>query len=111
MMKDYKSIIKPNQRGKTPRFTSTSMFMALMIWICALPLLALVVAPLLGWQVAVFLAGFLLIVDTIVCWLLCAVKVPRAPAVCAKCLKRLNATGSTIEKSQVHQKIVSYGSK
>ena len=75
------------------------MFMALMIWLCVLPLLALVAVPLLGWQVAALLAGLLLIADTIVCWLLCSVRIARAPAMCDKCLTRLNAPGQHTEES------------
>jgi len=33
------------------------MFLALMIWLCALPLLALLAAPFLGWKVTAYLVG------------------------------------------------------
>ncbi len=81
------------RRWLTPRFKSTPMFLALMIWLCALPLLALVATPFLGWKITAYLAGFLLVADTVVCWFLCKVHMPQSPAICDKCLKRLNAQG------------------
>lgn len=48
------------------------MFMTLVVWICALPLLAIFVLPFLGWVTTGFLAALLLILSLIVCWVLCA---------------------------------------
>ena len=72
-----------------PKLPTTPMLMSLMIWLCALPVLALVAAPLLGWQIAIYLAGFLLVADIVACWFLCRVRLPKTPAICTKCLKRL----------------------
>jgi len=87
----HQIISDQHQKWAIPRFKSTPMLMALMIWLCALPVLALVAAPLLGWKIAASLAGFLLVADTVVCWSLCRVRILRGTAACDKCLKRLNA--------------------
>ncbi|MBI4303235.1 MAG: hypothetical protein HY665_02705 [Chloroflexi bacterium] len=76
------------------------MFWALIMWLCALPLLALLAAPFLGWKVAALLAGFLLIADLVICWLICRVRLPKEPVICARCLKRLHAQASNSQAPQ-----------
>lgn len=81
----------PYQRWLRPKISLTPMFWALVLWLCALPLLALLAAPFLGWKVAAFLAGALLVADLVICAYICRVRLPKEPPICAKCLKRLYA--------------------
>ena len=113
MWQRYQSRSSPYQRWVRPRFSSAPMFWALFMWLCALPLLALLAAPLLGWKVAAFLAGFLLVADLVICWFICRVHIPRDPIICTKCLKRFNAQSLHTQalKGEYQKKIVGDGSK
>ena len=84
------------------------MFWALLMWLCALPLLALLAAPFLGWKVTAYLAGFLLVADLVICSYICRVRTPRGPIVCAKCLKRLAAQGPHVQAPQGVSKEISH---
>lgn len=67
------------QRWKrnTSIFRGTPLFMALMLWVCALPLVTILVVPFLGWSVAAYLAGFLLLADVLACFILCRFRLPK----------------------------------
>ena len=54
-----------------PKFQDTTLFLTLALWLCTLPVLALVALPFLGWKVTVYLAGGLLVIDLVVCWSMC----------------------------------------
>lgn len=62
---------------KLSHFYSEDMALGLIIWICTLPLIALIVAPLFGTLVAGFTALALLIAIMAVCWGLCGWKLVR----------------------------------
>lgn len=64
-------------RLKTARFQDTTLFLAFSLWLCTLPLLALLALPFLGWQLTASLAGLLLILDLFGCWLLCVFRLPK----------------------------------
>ncbi len=57
------------------RFHSDEMALALVVWLCSLPLVALVVIPLFGWKVAGVVALALFLVDLALCWGVCGWKV------------------------------------
>lgn len=59
---------------------STPITMALIIWMCTLPLLALLALPALGWERTGLLAGSILLVDLIGCWLLLAFHHLKSPS-------------------------------
>jgi hypothetical protein len=62
---------------KLSHFYSEDMALAVIIWICTLPLVGLVVAPLFGPQAASLTALALLIAIMAVCWLICGWKLVR----------------------------------
>lgn len=49
------------------KFQDTNLFVALMLWLCTLPLIALIAYPFLGWKVTLYLAGFLPVADLVAC--------------------------------------------
>ena len=55
-----------------------TMGLTLTMWICTLPLVAFVVAPLFGGQAAISVAIGLLIIMLVFCWLSCVPKVVQA---------------------------------
>ena len=57
---------------KTKTDLPATMALTIVLWLCSLVLVALVVVPLLGWQVAWIVAIGLLIVDLALCWGVCA---------------------------------------
>ncbi len=69
----------PHQRWAATRFQDTTLFLALVMWLCILPLLAILALPFLGWKVTVYLAGFLLVADMVACWFLCTFRVSQKP--------------------------------
>jgi hypothetical protein len=48
------------------------MVLAIMLWLCGLPLVALIVIPLFGLKVAGIVALVLFFVATVICWVLCS---------------------------------------
>lgn len=54
-----------------PRDWDTPLITALLVWLCTLPLIALVILPFFGLQVAVAVAAGLLLLALLVCWALC----------------------------------------
>lgn len=62
---------------KLSNYHSEDMALALIIWICTLPLIALVVAPLLGSGVAWLTAVALFVVIVAICWGVCGWKLIR----------------------------------
>jgi len=61
------------------RRLGTPLLLALGVWLCLLPLLALIVLPLFGWKAALYTGGALLITDLAACWFLCVFKVNKTP--------------------------------
>ncbi len=59
---------------KASHFYSEDMALALIIWVCTLPLVGIIVAPLFGSQVALISALLLLILIMVVCWGICGWK-------------------------------------
>ncbi len=55
-----------------------TMGLTLTMWLCTLPLIGFVIAPLFGKQAAISIAIGLLIIMLAVCWLSCVPKVVRA---------------------------------
>ena len=55
-----------------------TMGLTLTMWLCTLPLIAFVIAPLFGGQVAISVAIGLLIIMLAFCWLSCVPKVAKA---------------------------------
>lgn len=49
--------------------------LALMVWLCTLPLVGLIVIPLFGLKVAGVVALALLVVVVIICWGICSWKI------------------------------------
>ncbi len=77
----YKSL-RMFKRSTLPhhlKFQDTNLFLALMLWLCTLPLVALIAYPFLGWKVTLYLAGFLLVADLVACWFLCTFRIPQKP--------------------------------
>ncbi len=68
-----------HQRWTATRFQDTTLFLALAMWLCILPLLAIFALPFLGWKVTIYLAGFLLVADLVACWFLCIFRLPQKP--------------------------------
>ncbi len=60
---------------KLIHFYSEDMAFALIIWICTLPLVAFLIAPLLGTRIAGLTALALFIVIMAICWGVCGWKV------------------------------------
>lgn len=54
---------------------SDSMILALAIWLCSLPLILLIIAPLLGLSAAGIAALVLLFAALVLCWGVCSWKV------------------------------------
>lgn len=54
------------------RMDATPMGMALLLWVCTLPLVLILILPFFGWQVAIGTAVALLAVALIMCRLICA---------------------------------------
>lgn len=50
----------------------TPMRMAVLLWLCTLPLVALLVLPIFGWQAAISVAAVLLVAFITACWVICA---------------------------------------
>ncbi len=74
--------VRRRASGKTwaaYRFRDTNLFLALILWLCTLPLLAILALPFAGWKVTLYLAGFLLVADLVACWFLCAFRVSQKP--------------------------------
>jgi hypothetical protein len=53
---------------------SDEMLLALAVWLCGLPLVAIVIGPWLGWQGALTAAVGLLVVALLACWGACGWK-------------------------------------
>lgn len=53
------------------------MAIALLIWLCSLPLIGILIIPFLGWQVGLASAILLFILAVIVCWGVCGWKIFR----------------------------------
>jgi hypothetical protein len=53
------------------------MIVALLIWLCTLPLIGILIVPFLGWQVGLAAAVLLFILAMIVCWGICNWKIFR----------------------------------
>jgi len=66
------------EQSMTLNFRGTRLFLALMLWLCTLPLLVFLAAPFLGWKVTTYLAGFLLVADLVACWFLFAFRPPKS---------------------------------
>lgn len=47
------------------------LVLALLVWLCALPLVGVVILPTFGIQVAVIVAAGLLVLMLLICWALC----------------------------------------
>ncbi len=76
----WRRYLKPRtvlEQAVTPNFRGTPLCLALMLWLCTLPLLAFLAAPFLRWKVTAYLAGFLLVADLVACWFLCRFRVQR----------------------------------
>ena len=56
---------------KTKLPKDSPLILAVFIWLCALPLIGLLVVPLLGWGQGLLVAAVLLVIILVVCWLLC----------------------------------------
>ena len=56
-------------------FHSEDMALALMLWLCSLPLVALLVIPFFGLKVAAVVALILFLVMMAICWSICGWKV------------------------------------
>ncbi len=56
-------------------FHSEDMALALMLWLCSLPLVALLVIPFFGLKVAAIVALILFLVMMAICWGICGWKV------------------------------------
>lgn len=56
-------------------FYSEEMSLALLLWLCSLPIVGLIVFPLFGLTAASLVALVLLVVAMVVCWLLCGWKI------------------------------------
>lgn len=67
----YLRLVKRGIPRQHLKFQDTNLFLALMLWLCTLPLLALVAYPFLGWKITFYLAAFLLVADLVACWFLC----------------------------------------
>ena len=67
----YLRLVKMGAQRHQLKFQDTNLFLALMLWLCTLPLLALVAYPFLGWKITFYLAAFLLVADLVACWFLC----------------------------------------
>jgi hypothetical protein len=67
----YLHLVKRGPPHHHLKFQDTNLFLALMLWLCTLPLLALVAYPFLGWKITFYLAAFLLVADLVACWFLC----------------------------------------
>ena len=53
---------------------SDEMLLALAVWLCSLPLVALLIGPWLGWPAALTAAAVLLVVALLACWGACGWK-------------------------------------
>lgn len=51
------------------------MILAVVVWMCTLPLIGLFVLPFLGWKVSLLVATGLLITLLIICWGICGWKI------------------------------------
>jgi len=56
-------------------FHSDEMALALVLWLCSLPLVALIVIPFFGLKTAGVMALALLVLFTILCWGVCTWKI------------------------------------
>jgi hypothetical protein len=56
-------------------FYSEEMALALLLWLCSLPIVGLIVLPVFGLTAAGLVAMVLLLVAMAVCWLLCGWKI------------------------------------
>jgi len=56
---------------------SDSMLLALLIWLCSLPLTAFIVAPLFGLTAAGIVVLLLFFVVLAICWGVCSWKIPQ----------------------------------
>lgn len=54
-----------------PRDWDAPLITALLVWLCTVPLIALVILPFFGLPVAVAVAAGLLLLALLVCWALC----------------------------------------
>ena len=49
----------------------TPVILALFVWFCTLPLVALLVVPFFGWGAGLTVAAILLLIILALCWFLC----------------------------------------
>ncbi len=56
-------------------FHSDEMLLAFAVWLCALPLVGLILIPLFGFQVAGLTALMLLFIFAAICWGVCGWKI------------------------------------
>lgn len=49
----------------------TPLILALAVWICSLPIVALLVVPFFGWETGLIVAAILLFIILAFCWSLC----------------------------------------
>ena len=70
----YLRLVKRGMPRHHLKFQDTNLFLALMLWLCILPLLVLVAYPFLGWKITFYLAAFLLVADLVACWFLCTLR-------------------------------------
>ncbi|MFH1646808.1 MAG: hypothetical protein ABID71_03825 [Chloroflexota bacterium] len=61
------------------RFRDANLFLALMLWLCTLPLVILFGLPFLGLKITLYLAGLLLLADLLACWFLCNFRIFHKP--------------------------------
>ena len=52
-------------------FAETPLFMALLLWVCTLPVLLLTAPRFVGWTVTWYLVGAVLVAELVACWVLC----------------------------------------
>lgn len=57
----------------------SAMILTLVVWLCALPVIFLVVTPFLGWRVAGLVALGLLVLLLPICWGICWFRVAQRP--------------------------------
>lgn len=52
-------------------FHDTTLFLTLMLWVCATPLVLVLIVPLFGWEIGIVAAALTLLVALALCWDIC----------------------------------------
>lgn len=70
-------VVNMRARGLLSLIQTTPLLLALVLWLCTLPVLLFIGALFLDWQATLSLVGLALVAELIACWFICKAPVIR----------------------------------